>query len=64
MLEFVAELLTQEWNGMEWNGMESIQAGKAVFVKEKLHNPGPTPILEELATIIVSVGIKNYIQVR
>ena len=36
MLELVAESLTQDRN----DPMDSVQVGKAVFVKEKLHNPG------------------------
>ena len=38
------------------------QVGKAVFVKVTQpweSNPGPTPIRGELATLIVSVGLKK-----
>ena len=36
MLELVAESLTQDRNDL----MDSVHVGKAVFVKEELHNPG------------------------
>ena len=43
--------------------MDSVQVGKAVFVKEITlpweSNPGPTPNRGDLATLVASVGLKN-----
>ena len=54
--------------------MDSVQVGKAVFVKEDYTTlgiePGPTPNRGDLATLVASVGLKkrvairHYIQVR
>ena len=44
--------------------MDSVQVGKAVFVKEITlpweSNPGPTPNRGDLATLVASVGLKNF----
>ena len=68
MLELVAKSLTQDYP------MDSMQVGKAVFVKESYTTLGIEPRTYSypgrLVTILVSVGLKkrvairHYIQVR
>ena len=58
MLELVAESLTQEWPNEFSTSWESSICERKVTQPWEL-NPGPTPIRGELATLVVSVGLKK-----